>query len=311
MVPSTYSTHHFIADILDNNNVPVWRAVGIYGWPEREYKHKTWEMMGRITAMSRVPCIMFGDFNEILCHEEKEGGVPRGEREMDAFRGAMDECRLCDLGYKGCQFTWKRGNSPTTLIRERLDRFLADGRWCDMFPNHMVRHFAQYRSDHAPILLSTWSPHDRGRSKKSFRFEALWLSKPDCANVVAQAWMISAGENVADRVGSCAESLTQWAATSFGNIKKKIRDTEEKLRVRQTRYRMRICWAAARNSHTSSMSFTGRRNLIGLRGLEPTSYVMGIKTPPIFIKRRVKEDTIIPLLGSLMRIIYGEIRRRT
>ena len=101
VVPSTYSNHHFIADVLDNNNVPVWRAVGIYGWPERENKHKTWEMMGRIKAMSRVPCIMFGDFNEILCQAEKEGGVPRGEREMDAFRGAVDDCHLCDLGYKG------------------------------------------------------------------------------------------------------------------------------------------------------------------------------------------------------------------
>lgn len=81
--------------------------------------------------------------------------------------------------------------------------------WCDLFPNYMVRHFAQYRSDHAPILLSTWNPHDLGRKKRLFRFEALWLSNPECAEVVAQAWSTNVGEDVATHVGICAESLTQ------------------------------------------------------------------------------------------------------
>ena len=66
VAPYSFSAHHFIVDICDNNNTPCWRAVGIYGWPERENKHRTWAMMRRIKMMSAVPCIMFGDFNEIL-----------------------------------------------------------------------------------------------------------------------------------------------------------------------------------------------------------------------------------------------------
>ncbi|XP_021836344.2 uncharacterized protein [Spinacia oleracea] len=229
----TYSAHHFIADILDQNNSLAWRAVGIYGWPEQENKHLTWTMMERIKASSSVPCVMFGDFNEILSHSEKDGGPPRCERVMDAFRGAIDGCGLRDLGYKGSIFTWKRGTNPTTYVRERLDRFLADVEWCSAFPNYSVRHFVRYRSDHAPILLSTSNYYERGRNERLFRFEALWLSKPECCEVIAHAWSGSAGEGAASRIARCAESLSEWAASSFGNIKKKIKETERKLRVAQ------------------------------------------------------------------------------
>ena len=49
----------------------------------------------------------------------------RSEREMDDFRSCLDDCGLQDLGYKGSAFTWNRGNDPSTVIRERLDHFVA------------------------------------------------------------------------------------------------------------------------------------------------------------------------------------------
>uniref|UniRef100_A0A803N410 Uncharacterized protein n=1 Tax=Chenopodium quinoa TaxID=63459 RepID=A0A803N410_CHEQI len=105
---NTYSIHHVVVDVCDHNNNPIWRAVGVYGWPEQENKHLTWAMLRRIKAGSSRPCVMFGDFNEIVSHEEEEGGVPRSESLMDAFRGAIDDCGLKDLGYKCSIFTWKR-----------------------------------------------------------------------------------------------------------------------------------------------------------------------------------------------------------
>ena len=49
----------------------------------------------------------------------------RGDREMNAFRDCLSDCGLEDLGYRGCAFTWRRGNSPNIHVMERLDRFLA------------------------------------------------------------------------------------------------------------------------------------------------------------------------------------------
>lgn len=52
-----------------------------------------------------LPLLFFGDFNEITSIEGKEGGVPRSERLMDAFREAIDDCAVKDLGFIGNRFT--------------------------------------------------------------------------------------------------------------------------------------------------------------------------------------------------------------
>ena len=74
----------------------------------------------------------------------------RPHRYMDAFRDALVDCELEDLGYMGEMFTWKRGR-----IRERLDRAVANGAWTLMHPNAVVVHFDYIRSDHRPIILDT------------------------------------------------------------------------------------------------------------------------------------------------------------
>lgn len=102
----TYSIHHVEAEICDSNNMPVWREVGVYGWPEAANKHQTWGLMRTIKARSTLPTLMFGDFNEILGLQEKEGGAVHGERQLEAFRKALEDCESRDLGYKGNTFTW-------------------------------------------------------------------------------------------------------------------------------------------------------------------------------------------------------------
>ncbi|XP_056690135.1 uncharacterized protein [Spinacia oleracea] len=122
----SYSIHHDEAEICDRNNVPVWRAIGIYGWPEAANKHHTWELKWTLKTRSTLPMVVFGDFNEILGVHEKDGGVVRGERQMEAFRRAIENCEYRDLGFKGNIFTWQRGTSVNTIVRERLDRYIAD-----------------------------------------------------------------------------------------------------------------------------------------------------------------------------------------
>lgn len=39
--------------------------------------------MSGIKAICSLPCVFFGDFNEIVSSNEKEGGVVREERWMD------------------------------------------------------------------------------------------------------------------------------------------------------------------------------------------------------------------------------------
>ena len=46
---------------------------------------------------------------------EKQGGAIWSHAQMQLFRDALDACEFIDMGYSGCQFTWKKffrdGNS--------------------------------------------------------------------------------------------------------------------------------------------------------------------------------------------------------
>lgn len=87
---SSFSDHHVEAVVKNEEGVPMWRAVGIFGWPEASNKYKTWELIRSLHGENSLPTVMFGDFNEITSMSEKEGGAIRCERQMDAFRGAID-----------------------------------------------------------------------------------------------------------------------------------------------------------------------------------------------------------------------------
>ena len=102
---------------------------------------------------------------------------------MQAFRDALTDCELEDLGFTGEIFTWKRGR-----IRERLDRAVANGAWASMHPGAVLQHLEYMKADHRPILLDTEyqeALHDRSGIK---RFEAKWLREKGFREEVQRAW---------------------------------------------------------------------------------------------------------------------------
>ena len=72
-----------------------------------------------------------GDFNEILTHDEKVGGRPRGDYLMNNFRNALEEGGLSDLGWEGDKYTWSNRHDNETFIKERLDRVVANQVWIE------------------------------------------------------------------------------------------------------------------------------------------------------------------------------------
>ena len=79
----SFSNQHILVEIKDDIMVVgSWFACGVYGWPERANKSQTWVLVREIRKAARGRLVMFGDFNEILCLNEKEGWAIRGKREM-------------------------------------------------------------------------------------------------------------------------------------------------------------------------------------------------------------------------------------
>lgn len=112
----SYSNHHIMVKVLEADESRFWFACGIYGWADRSQNFQTWDLMRSLRSSVKGSCLFFGDFNEITCSNEKYGGACRGDKEMKAFRDCISDCCLRDLGYRGSNFTWRRGKTHTTLI---------------------------------------------------------------------------------------------------------------------------------------------------------------------------------------------------
>ncbi|CAN6576692.1 unnamed protein product [Malus baccata var. baccata] len=110
--------------------------------------------MGKRIEQEPDCCLLIGDFNDILCNEEKEGGNYRPASNMRDFREFVASNELMDLGYEGYPFTW-RNNRESLPIQQRLDRGLATMGWNNIYPDTTIRHLVLEGSNHAMLVLST------------------------------------------------------------------------------------------------------------------------------------------------------------
>ena len=93
------------------------------------------------------------DFSEILSLSKKIGGIDRPSLPILNFRMALFNCNLVYLGCKGPMITWINKIGKGNYIQERLDRFVCEKKWQEMFPQALVEHLDLSKSNHRPILL--------------------------------------------------------------------------------------------------------------------------------------------------------------
>jgi hypothetical protein len=83
---------------------------------------------------------------------------------------------MIDLGFSGNPFTLSNHRQDSSLIKERLDRGLANGKWIHYFPFYYVVHLPARSSNHNPLLLNTSLPVPS--LPRPFRFEEFWTRDP-------------------------------------------------------------------------------------------------------------------------------------
>jgi hypothetical protein len=97
--------YHIDVDVVGESG-NKWRFTGIYGESKAGLKDKTWRLICTLSSQLDLPWLCMGDFNEVLFSHEKEGGPARAPGCMDAFRHALEDANLSDLGFVGDAFTW-------------------------------------------------------------------------------------------------------------------------------------------------------------------------------------------------------------
>ncbi|XP_019107211.1 uncharacterized protein LOC109136048 [Beta vulgaris subsp. vulgaris] len=187
----------------------------IYASPKFCIRNLFWNELKDIARSINKPWLVMGDFNDVVCQNEKLGGRKVSLRRANLYAETMDKCNLLDMGFCGPKFTWtnKRKKNP---IYERLDRGWANVDWLNIFPEYKLSHLPRVTSDHCPILLNLTSQSENG-DQRPFRFEPMWTLDSRFLGVVDQAWPRTSIP-LNSKLDYTKDALRVWNKETFGNI---------------------------------------------------------------------------------------------
>ncbi|KAF5442611.1 hypothetical protein F2P56_035251 [Juglans regia] len=157
---------------------------------------------------------------------------------MAEFRAVMQDCVLIDLGLKGPKFSWSNGMENNQCMSERLDKFVANMKWCASFPMMGVEHVPVAHSDHLTIIMKRLDDNYQVKGQKLFRFKAMFVESAACKQVIDTTWkgvmgpqdLSSVMKKIQRKIQRCAEKLMLWNKSNFGNVKKNIEKARHKLK---------------------------------------------------------------------------------
>jgi ribonuclease HI len=231
MTIKSFSTCH-IDTIINEGTELAWRFTGFYGAPETQNRAHSWNVLRTLHQQFSLPWCCAGDFNELVSGEEKKGGRPRPDAQMQAFRSVLDDCGFQDLGFNGPEFTWCNNRQYGATVWARLDRFVVNTEWLLRFQDSRVHHIPGSLSDHMPLWLS---PTVVGHSprRQVFRFESMWLTDEGCQRTVEDAWRNNHdGSHMVqlwNQVKDCRRRLRFWSRNSFGSVRRALAEKRKQL----------------------------------------------------------------------------------
>lgn len=113
----SFNSYHIDAKVETEDGKQM-RSTGVYGHPEMSQKKHTGTLLRRLVGLSCSPWVCFGNFNEILHLDEKNGQNDRDVYMISEFRDAIQVCNLKDLGFTGHPFTWSNMRFGPPFIEE-------------------------------------------------------------------------------------------------------------------------------------------------------------------------------------------------
>ena len=141
--------------IYEANGQRSWRFTFVYGNPDFDLRQSQWQRLIMSCVDRNFPWLCFGDFNDILSQTEKEGDRLKEDRKIRSFKHCVDCCNFVELESKGCFYTWENNCFSGKLVKEKLDRALANPAWLMLNQNVSVSALPPVGSDHSPLLIDT------------------------------------------------------------------------------------------------------------------------------------------------------------
>ncbi|XP_074290581.1 uncharacterized protein LOC141617298 [Silene latifolia] len=126
----------------------------IYAFNVIQDRVPLWQKLKCFAARIRGPWAVGGDFNCVLDHIERCGGSS-SKAEIEHFKNCMVECGMLDIRAIGSLFTWNNKRRPEDRTYSRLDRFMVNQDWCDLFPDMFAHFLPEGNYDHTPCIVSS------------------------------------------------------------------------------------------------------------------------------------------------------------
>ncbi|XP_060957652.1 uncharacterized protein LOC133029176 [Cannabis sativa] len=222
-----FSQHHIDLEV-SVQGMGVWRLTGLYGEPNRQLRHQTWQLLRSLSLESTLPWCVIGDFNNIASNEEKKGGRPYPTALISGFQSALDDCHLIDLELRGYPFTWQRGKGTDQCIEIRLDKAAVTHEWLVIFNHSTLTNIDYTCSDHTPIFLQP-EMLSTAATFHCFRYENVWSREPLCSQLVEDCWSNLHGLPLSSKIAQCSIRLEEWGKENSGNFKNRIAQSKRRM----------------------------------------------------------------------------------
>lgn len=119
------SGRNYIDAHMLQNNIPIWRFTGFYGYPERARRKDSWDLIDWLSNKSSLPWVLIGNFNDML----QKGLHRHPQTFLDGFKHTIELNGLAELELMGGNYTWERSRGKPEWVRERIDRAFASSSW--------------------------------------------------------------------------------------------------------------------------------------------------------------------------------------
>ncbi|GJW03798.1 RNA-directed DNA polymerase, eukaryota [Tanacetum coccineum] len=165
-------------------------------------------------------CI-FKDLNVVRSSDDRINSQVN-VKETNEFNGFITDMRLVEIPMGGRRFTRV---SDDGLKFSKLDRFLLNDEFNNLWGNISVVALDRKLSDHCPIVLKDV---ELDFGPKPFRVFNIWMEEPDFIQVIEEAWKKDVRSFrpdciFRDRLKNVKASVRVWSKERFGGHKERIK----------------------------------------------------------------------------------------
>ncbi|XP_026399709.1 uncharacterized protein LOC113295593 [Papaver somniferum] len=169
-----------------------------------------------------------GDFNCILRHNEKKGGLVTRTSVINDFSDWMDDNNLFEADALGRKYTCTNSQSSTHRIISKLDRAIINGAWLARFENCRCKAHPREVSDHSTLIGYPFVVPRPNRAP--FRVQKMWFLHSDFSRMVSDSWNAPSHGSpdfiFPFKMKRLKVVMKDWNLRVFGNINSRLKQDQ-------------------------------------------------------------------------------------